>query len=124
MKTFGTPILHYLFKNSVLFLDQENILHGHTALASIQEDTSTIALFLCCTDKDAVLLHDYHFIVFATLYLVLYTQACCRRDRRKQSVIKFSDLLVYCIMFKTELCIFSFKFKLRDSSIPLSISKI
>ena len=36
---------------------------GCTALASIQVDTSTIVLFLCCTDKDAVLLHDYHFIL-------------------------------------------------------------
>ena len=73
MKTFGAPILQYLFKNLVLFLGQENILYGHTALASIQVDTSTIALFLCCTDKDAVLLHDYHFILFAMLYLALYT---------------------------------------------------
>ena len=73
MKTFGAPILQYLFKNLVLFLGQENILHSRMALASIQVDTSTIALFLCCTDKDAALLHDYHFILFAMLYLALYT---------------------------------------------------
>ena len=71
-RTFGAPILQYLFKN-LLFLGQENILHSHTALASIQVDTSTIALFLCCIDKDAVLLHYYHFILLATLYLALYT---------------------------------------------------
>ena len=104
----------------VLFLGQENNLHGRTALASIQVDISTIALFLCCTNKDAVLLHDDHFIHFATLY----THTCCKGDRRKQSVIKFSDLLVYCIMFKVKLCIFSFKFKLSDSSTPSSILKI
>ena len=73
------PILQYLYKNLVLFLGQENILHGRTALASIQVDTSTIALFLCCTDKDAALLHDYHFILFATLHCALYTQARCKR---------------------------------------------
>ena len=77
MKTFGALI--YLFKNLVLFFSQENILHSHTALASIQVDTSTIALFLCCADKDAALLHayDYYFILSATFYLMLYTQACC-----------------------------------------------
>ena len=80
IKIFDAPILQYLFKNSMSFLDQENILHGCTALASIQVDTSTIALFLCCTDKDAVLLHDYHFILFATLYLALYTQARCKQN--------------------------------------------
>ena len=124
MKTFCAPILQCLFKNLVLFLGQENILYGRTALTSIQVDTSIIALFLCCTDKDAALLHVYHFILFSTLYLTLYTQACCKQDQRKQSVIKFSDLLVYCIMFKTELCILSFKFKLGDSSTPSSILKI
>ena len=68
-------------------------MHGRAAFASVQVDTSTIALFLCCTDKDDVL-HDYHFIPFSMLYLALYTQARCKRDQRKQSVIKFSDLLV------------------------------
>ena len=97
MKRFGAAILQYLFKNLVLFLGQENILHGHTALASIQVDTSIIALFLCCTDKDAVLLYDYHFILFVTFYLALYTQARCKRDRRKQSVIKFNDLYLYTV---------------------------
>ena len=84
MKTFGAPILQYLFKN-LLFLCQENIWHGRTALASIQVDTS-----------------PYHFILFTTLYL-----ACCKWDRRKQSVIKFSDLIMYCTYHvKTELYIF------------------
>ena len=44
MKTFGAPILQYLFKN-LLFIGQENILHGRAALASIQVDTSTIVLY-------------------------------------------------------------------------------
>ena len=73
--------------------------------------TSTIALFLYYIDKDAELLHNYHFILLA----MLYTHARCKRDQRKESVIKFSDLLS---------CLFSFKFKLSDSSTPSSILKI
>ena len=68
-------------------------MHGRTALASIQVDTSTIALFLCCKDKDTALLHDYHFILFATLY----TQACCiyiqiQAEQFKPSFVHFENL--------------------------------
>ena len=72
MKTFGAPIL-YLQKLGVVSWPGKHFAQPHS-LVSIQVDTSIIALFLCCTDKDDALLHDDYFILFATLNLALYTQ--------------------------------------------------
>ena len=76
VKTIGGPVLQYisLKLHLVSFLGRENILHCCTALVSIQVDTgtSTIALFLCCTDKEADLLHNYHFILLATLWETIF----------------------------------------------------
>ena len=117
IKTFGAPILQYLFKNLVLFLGQENILHGRTALASIQVDTyihNCLILVLyrqgCCAAM--ALLHDYHFILqFAMLYLALYTQAHCKQDRRTKVSL---NSVTYLYSLKPN-C---------DSSTPSSILKI
>ena len=108
MKTFGAPILQYLFENLVLFLGQENILHGRTALALIQVDTSTIALFLCCTDKDAALLHNYHFILFATLYLALCTQVYAVNGTKENKVSLNSVTYLYTVSCLKPNCVYIF----------------
>ena len=101
MKTIGAPVLQYLFKTALGVVSWPGKHFAWLHSLSLNSSSSHNCLILCCTDKYTELMHDYHF--------TLYTHACCKQDRRKRSVIKFSDLLVYCIMFKTELCIFSFK---------------
>ena len=80
-------------------------MHGWAALASIQVDTS-IALFLCCTDKDAALLHDYYFILFATLYLALCTQVYAVNGTKENKASLNSVISLYTVSCLKLNCVF------------------